>query len=118
MTPHVVVVGARDRAFLAQLHLEVDGLVAQVVELGLEPVGGGLVAAAETRHFVARVVHLILQTLDIGRWSRLVCAEAGTATARASISARGLHNIHYGHLYVLLLLAPCYCKTSAAAKPL
>ena len=63
----VVVVGAADRAFLAHLHAQVDDLVAQVVELGLQPVGGRLVAAAETRHFVARVVDLILQPLDVGR---------------------------------------------------
>src|SRR5262249_16438780 len=52
---HVVELGAADRAFLPELHAEVNDFIAQIVHLRLETIGERLIAASQTRDLVANV---------------------------------------------------------------
>ena len=54
------------RALLAQLHPQVDHLVAQLVELGLELCGASRVPIAQLGHVALGQVDVVLETLHVG----------------------------------------------------
>jgi nitrate/nitrite-specific signal transduction histidine kinase len=81
-----------DRSFPAQLHLQIDRFVAQIVELRLQLISDTRIAAAETRNFVSRVVHLVLKTLKIRRSHRRLIYPETRLRGRGAAMGQAQHD--------------------------